>query len=317
MGKDEAFLKAIGDAPVDVALRLVYADWLEEQGDPRGEIIRLEAEMASRAATSDEYVLLKARRNQLRPQIDAAWLTKMGYVPRHRPLFRELPPRRVERWRLVEEFIEVWFRPLRVGDGFSEAELAEAESRLGFPLPAALREWYALSGRRGDVWSTQDDLLGLQDLKLDREDNALLFRRECQVCDWWGIRAEDLTSEDPPVFRFDSRVSRPRATPRNISPTITAFAIAVLLLHLPNAGRFVSGHCEGPDVWREIQPKLSACGLPDRCCRAGTSPDFFYEGTDVIVSKSIEDDMVVVVARTEEALGNLSETLRQRLERYG
>ena len=31
MGKEEAFLKAITDAPADVALRLVYADWLEER----------------------------------------------------------------------------------------------------------------------------------------------------------------------------------------------------------------------------------------------------------------------------------------------
>jgi uncharacterized protein (TIGR02996 family) len=316
MGKDEAFLKAVEDAPADVTHRLVYADWLEEQGDSRGEMIRLETEMALQAPYSDEYVRLKTRRNELRPQIDPTWLTKLGYVPRHRPLFRLFPPRRVERWRLVEEFIEVWFRPTREGDGFAEAELVATESRLGFRLPAALREWYSLSGKRGEVWSGQDDFLELKDLEMNREDDALFFRRECQSCDWWGIRAADLKSDDPPVFRFDAfRGSRLRDAPRLISPTITGFAAAVLLLHLHCYPGFVSGLCRDPDVWQEINGNLSKCDLPERCCRAGTSPVYFYEGTDIIVGKSTGEELVVV-ARTEEALGHLSQTLSQRLDRW-
>jgi uncharacterized protein (TIGR02996 family) len=314
MDQEQGFLTAIRAHPEDEVLRLVYADWLEEQGDPRAEIIRLESEMASLAPYCDEYVRLRPRRNELRAQPDRRWLTDMGYVARHRPLFRQLPSRRVERWRLVEEFIEVWFGPLQVGDGFSEAELTAAESRLGFQLPAALREWYAFTGKRDDVWSSQDDFLDLQDLEIDREEDALLFRRECQGCDWWGIRTTDLKSDDPPVFRFDSRVAQPRDTPSRISPTITAFAIAVMLLHLPSA-RFLSGYCLNPDIWQEIKGNLSECGLPDRCCRAGTSPLYFYEGTDIIVSKSSSDDFVFA-ARTEEALRELSEALPQRVDRW-
>lgn len=41
---EEAFLRAIREAPDDPAPRLIFADWLEEQGDPRCEIIRLYAE---------------------------------------------------------------------------------------------------------------------------------------------------------------------------------------------------------------------------------------------------------------------------------
>jgi uncharacterized protein (TIGR02996 family) len=37
---DEAFLRAIVDAPADEAPRLVYADWLDERGDPRGAYLR-------------------------------------------------------------------------------------------------------------------------------------------------------------------------------------------------------------------------------------------------------------------------------------
>jgi uncharacterized protein (TIGR02996 family) len=46
MTHDEAFLRAILDNPDDDTPRLVYADWLEEQGDPRGEFIRLQCLLA-------------------------------------------------------------------------------------------------------------------------------------------------------------------------------------------------------------------------------------------------------------------------------
>jgi uncharacterized protein (TIGR02996 family) len=45
MNRHQQFLQAILDDPDDDALRLVYADWLEEQGDPRAEFIRLQCEL--------------------------------------------------------------------------------------------------------------------------------------------------------------------------------------------------------------------------------------------------------------------------------
>jgi uncharacterized protein (TIGR02996 family) len=41
VSKEDAFLKAILDDPSDLATRLIFADWLEEQGDPRSELLRL------------------------------------------------------------------------------------------------------------------------------------------------------------------------------------------------------------------------------------------------------------------------------------
>jgi uncharacterized protein (TIGR02996 family) len=38
---DDDFIQAIVASPDDDELRLVYADWLEEQGDPRGDYLRL------------------------------------------------------------------------------------------------------------------------------------------------------------------------------------------------------------------------------------------------------------------------------------
>jgi carbon storage regulator len=41
---EEPFLRAIAADPADEATRLVYADWLEERGDPLGEFLRLQCQ---------------------------------------------------------------------------------------------------------------------------------------------------------------------------------------------------------------------------------------------------------------------------------
>ena len=41
MNEERAFVAAILERPDDDVTKLVYADWLEEQSDPRGEYLRL------------------------------------------------------------------------------------------------------------------------------------------------------------------------------------------------------------------------------------------------------------------------------------
>lgn len=41
MSEEQAFLQAMLEQPDDVSLRLAFAGWLEERGDPRGELLRL------------------------------------------------------------------------------------------------------------------------------------------------------------------------------------------------------------------------------------------------------------------------------------
>src|SRR5262249_5185798 len=41
MSQEQAFLRAMLASPDDLDLRQVFADWLQEQGDPRGELLRL------------------------------------------------------------------------------------------------------------------------------------------------------------------------------------------------------------------------------------------------------------------------------------
>jgi uncharacterized protein (TIGR02996 family) len=43
MDEPDPFLGEVLANPTDQALRLVYADWLEERGDPRGEWLRIQS----------------------------------------------------------------------------------------------------------------------------------------------------------------------------------------------------------------------------------------------------------------------------------
>jgi uncharacterized protein (TIGR02996 family) len=251
----DAFVEQILAHPDDRSIRLVYADWLVEQDDPRAEFIRIQEEMASVPVYSDRYAELKPRRKELREKIDSDWQEKMGYVPAHLPMFTNLPESRPERWRLVEEFIELWYRPLQAGDGASEAELVDAEKQLGFRLPAALREWYALAGKREDVWSIQDTLLDPLALQVRQDQGALIFLIENQCCEVWGVRAKDLGLEDPPVHRFYE--------PARVSPALSTFAIQMLLYVVKFSGniRALGGSGETMRACNCLAGLFTACTL--------------------------------------------------------
>ncbi|HLW65750.1 MAG TPA: TIGR02996 domain-containing protein [Gemmataceae bacterium] len=70
---DEAFLETIRQNPEDDAPRLVYADWLEEQGDIRAEFLRLEVQWAHGKRAQLNAPILK-RMEKLRAEIEPNWL---------------------------------------------------------------------------------------------------------------------------------------------------------------------------------------------------------------------------------------------------
>ncbi|MEV4332826.1 SMI1/KNR4 family protein [Streptomyces sp. NPDC049597] len=103
-------------------------------------------------------------------------------------------------WEFVRGFAADWTtEPLGTGDGWSEGDLAAAEERLGLRLPAALREAYALLGRREDLTGNHDTLRAPQELEVDEAGEALVFRDENQGAARWGILLADLAQEDPAV----------------------------------------------------------------------------------------------------------------------
>ncbi|MFC9861167.1 MULTISPECIES: SMI1/KNR4 family protein [unclassified Streptomyces] len=103
-------------------------------------------------------------------------------------------------WVFIRGFVADWVKALGDDDGWDETDLVAAEERLGVQLPSALREAYLLFGRRRDLTSNHDLLLGPSELYVDEAGEALVFRHENQGAASWGIRLGELMDEDPAVF---------------------------------------------------------------------------------------------------------------------
>jgi len=69
----EPFLKAVLDDPDADAPRLVYADWLEEHGDPRADFIRVQCELAQLADEAPQHDALSDRRDRLLRMYGESW----------------------------------------------------------------------------------------------------------------------------------------------------------------------------------------------------------------------------------------------------
>lgn len=99
MPSHDAFLKEITANPEDLTPRLVYADWLDEQGDPRGEFIRVQCELARLDETDERYPDLLFRERELLAEHRLEWLKPLrpyirsgtfrcGFVERAKMRFR-------------------------------------------------------------------------------------------------------------------------------------------------------------------------------------------------------------------------------------
>src|SRR5438270_12033622 len=72
------FLDAIRADPDDEAARLIFADWLEEQGDPdlsaRAELLRVQCELARWVPDLERRTALQERERELLDAHAAAWM---------------------------------------------------------------------------------------------------------------------------------------------------------------------------------------------------------------------------------------------------
>src|ERR1700676_1487938 len=83
MTHDDAFLQAIRERPDDDAPRLLYADWLDERGDPRGEFIRVQCALAGLSEYDPRRWDLAARERELLSEHDKAWLGPLAGILQH------------------------------------------------------------------------------------------------------------------------------------------------------------------------------------------------------------------------------------------
>jgi uncharacterized protein (TIGR02996 family) len=74
MNQEDAFLEAICEEPDDDTVRLIFADWLEERGDPRGEFIRIQCAVAAMPEEDERRKTLEDRAEQLLRQHRPRWV---------------------------------------------------------------------------------------------------------------------------------------------------------------------------------------------------------------------------------------------------
>ena len=92
MHDDTAFLRRIAEVPDDDAPRLLYADWLEERGDPRGSFIRVQCALARLPADDPRRHDLEQAERHLLAAHAAAWAGDLAG--------------RVSGWRFRRGFVE-------------------------------------------------------------------------------------------------------------------------------------------------------------------------------------------------------------------
>lgn len=159
----EAFLQAIRAQPDDDGPRQMYADWLEEQGDVRGEYLRLLGQLEAKPK-SPERRELRARLRVMRKGIDRAWLAAVvrPEIERCKVQFEFECPKRWDRLTLTDDpsvrFCEACRKPVYYSQTVAEARRHAARGRCGavdlVPVrrardlsPPRRRPWRILMGR--------------------------------------------------------------------------------------------------------------------------------------------------------------------------
>lgn len=137
---DPRLLAAIAADPDDDGPRIVYADWLQDHGDPRGELIAVQCALSRGRATD-----LVERERSLLERHEDEWLARAGLRPGEgrfqRGFIERVDASAARVAEAVDQLVELpSLRLLRttVDDGGSEADLLRIADRLRGRMPAAL-----------------------------------------------------------------------------------------------------------------------------------------------------------------------------------
>jgi uncharacterized protein (TIGR02996 family) len=202
MHTDDSFLLAIEAEPADRVRRLVYADWLDDRHDPRGELVRVEEEMRALPVFADRFWELKPRRNELRAIAGGDWCARMRYGTECEPVFRHgIPDGWRDRWRLIREFTERWHRIPMPDVGGRASDIAEAEASIGQTFPPSLREWIAFGVEVRGLSRTFHTAFGIEPFPFD-EHPIVCTHAQYSGSSWsgGGVRFVDLSISDPPIY---------------------------------------------------------------------------------------------------------------------
>lgn len=219
-----------------------------------------------------------------------------------------IPAGRLERWALLRAVVAQWYRPLQDSDGVAPDDLDATERRLGISLPKALREWYGLAGAREDVWARQDHFLPPK--KFDIDGDYFVFMNENQHVVQWGILAEDLALDDPPVYISPYPDHGPW---KKECDSVSEFALLWFAYNLKFANE-IKWQANG-SVTRAVELERVASRYPQLPLQSWHWPALthLYGLRDVVIEFNINPDLeydwIWVTARTAAAARALKDTL--------
>jgi len=217
----------------------------------------------------------------------------------------DLPASRDERWALLGRFLGRWFPDQRANHGVDVAELVLAEQRLGISLPIAFREWYERYGARPDVWSLQDTLWMPHDLRVER--GVLTFCIENQGVVRWGIRLDELATEDPPVVISDPADGQAWLV-ESLTTSAFAMQLAVLNAKWSGSARYRANGQGTDEAFGAIARSYPRLPFPD--LHWPSWPTHFFGGDDVIIETNAET-WIWVTARSQSALAEVDALVRK------
>jgi hypothetical protein len=188
------------------------------------------------------------------------------------------------KWEFIRLFAARYATPIVAGDGCADEELRAAEARLGFPLPAALRDLYALIGTRFDLTRSQDHLLAPHALSVDDTGQVLVFRWECQHVAEWGVPLSAVTQPDPPV------VSRYTAEPvwHPFLDRVSLAGVEMILSEWLTSGAFGADRPLDDETVASLESQFPRLPIPDHPRWADAPPVRWFAAPGTILREDSE-----------------------------
>jgi uncharacterized protein (TIGR02996 family) len=267
MSEESAFLSRLREDPLDGLTRSVYADWLEENGDPRSDYLRAEAALAAMPQDCPDRADAEEALERLGQGIDEDWLFQAGAKWElwglHCPSPRRLP----------------FIREMRLA---FHTSLAEAKAR-AWSLPACLipRAPFfvvAASKKRFDAITSAPltaEWAGLDELPI-----ALEFRPATEESVAPGLRAIDkfvqATSPDRFLRLLDVRPDKVISAARVLCGTFTD-SLFQAIDWCTGPMPVVLDERSGKPGIREVVSRLNGLATAEVVERDGSSPFQYWQ----------------------------------------